>query len=456
MAAADMPLEVYYANLQEEARLQAEYNAAFPTPVAYIYIVLTMVLCIAKPRLGFVLVVGSVLLRFQDRVEALQTFPMFLALTLCLMLGMVLNKKDVLKPQISIDKPMLYFLLFVAFGLLFMAPGTLIRNVYVLWSSMMFYYFATRLVTNEDELRRVTLFIALCCTLLGVEALVAVMGDPEVSAFYGGGGRLKRLQGLGYYGNANELGMLMIMGIPFLVAVLMGKSGLIKRLLAAAMIGALVLAMAKTESRTAMVCFALMIGIMMIFRSGGNVFKKMILGGIFGLVLIVGLSFVPGPIQERLGSIANYEEDASFQGRVRSWGHGLDMAIWYPLTGVGMNQWGNYHGLASHNSYVCVLAETGFIGFILYLRIIFASFRQFRGLDSPRLEMRRKLVALSVLASFSGYLLYIFFGNQSYNVPTFLYLGLCGAVGNLGLHTASEGADAAPEVTDKRLRQRNT
>ncbi len=456
MASDDKPLDVYYAELLEEARLQAEYNAAFPTPVAYIYILLTMVLCIAKPRLGFVLLVGSVILRFQDRVAALQTFPMFLALTLCLMLGMVANKKQVVKPNLSIDRPMLYFLGFVAFGLLWQNPGDLIRNTYMLWSSIMFYYFATRLIETEEELRRVTLFIALCCTILGVEALVAVWDNPEVSPFYGGGGRLQRLQGIGYYGNANELGMLMIMGIPFLFAVVIGKSGLLKRLLAAAMIVVLVIAMAKSGSRTVMVCFALMIGIMLIFRSGGNVFKKLILGGVFGVALVVGLSFVPGPIQERLASIMNFQEDASFQGRVRAWEQGWDMARWHPITGVGMYQWGNYHGLAAHNSYVNVMAETGFIGLFLYLRILLMSFRQFRGLDSPTLDLRRKLVALSVLASFSGYLLYIFFGNQSYNVGTFLYMGLCGAVGNVGLQSASANADAVPEATDKRLRRRNT
>lgn len=456
MAAEDIPLDVYYANLQAEARLQAEYLANFPSFIAYGYILLTMLLCIAKPRLGFVFLVGSVLLRFQDRVEALQSFPMFLALTLCLVLGMFANKHQVVKPQLSIDKPILYFLGFAAFGLLFMSPGTLIRNIYVLWSSMMFYYFATRLIETEDELRRVTLFIALCCTILGVEALVAVWDDPDISAFYGGGGTLKRLQGLGYYGNANELGMLMIMGTPFLFAVVIGQSGLLKRALAGFMLAALILALIKTESRTAMVCFAMMIGIMLIFRSGGNVFKKLIYGGVFGLVLVVGLSFVPGPIQERLGSIANYEEDASFQGRVRSWEHGLDMAVWHPVTGVGMNQWGVYHGLAAHNSYVQVLAETGFIGFFLYLRIILMAFRQFKGLESPTLDMRRKLVALSVLSCFSGYLLYIFFGNQSYNVGTFLFFGLCGAVGNVGLRSASAVADTTTEATDNRARRRNT
>lgn len=248
--------------------------------------------------------------------------------------------------------------------------------------------------------------------------------------------------------------MMAIMGIPFVFAVFLSKTGMVKRILAVAMIAVLVVAMAKSGSRTVMVCFAMMIGVMLIYRSGGNIFKKLILGGVFGVVLIVGLSFVPGPIQERLASIMDYEEDESFQGRVRAWEQGWDMVRWHPLTGVGMLQWNNYHGLAAHNSYVNVMAETGFIGIFLYLRIILLSYRQFRGLDASELDLRRKLIALSVLASFSGYLLYIFFGNQSYNVGTFLYFGLCGAVGNVGLLPGGHASGVASAMADKPPKRR--
>ena len=91
-----------------------------------------------------------------------------------------------------------------------------------------------------------------------------------------------------------------------------------------------------------------------------------------------------------------------------------------------------------------VMAETGFIGFFLYLRIIYLTFKQFKGLDSPNVSMRRKLLALSVLSSYSGYLLYIFFGNQSYSDGTFLYMGLCGAVGTIGLAPDTEEETEMP------------
>lgn len=181
-------LEAYAKDLEVVARLQAEYNTQFPASLAYIYIVVTMVLCIAKPRLGFVLLVGSIIIRFQDRVGALQAFPIFLILTLCLILGMAANKAVLTKPDPGIDKAVLYFFCFVAFGLLIQAPGDLIRNIYMLWSSAMFYFFATRLVSAEEDLRRLTIFIAICCTALCLEAVVATWSTPDTSVFFAGGG----------------------------------------------------------------------------------------------------------------------------------------------------------------------------------------------------------------------------------------------------------------------------
>lgn len=430
-------LEAYYQDVARIAKLQADYNAAFPSGMAYAYIAITAILNVVNPRLGFVAVVGNLVLRFQDRVPSLQHFPIFQVFATTLFLGMFFNRSKIVKTQLPTDKSMLIFFGIASVGLLLIAPGMFIKSTFFLLSGMMFYFFATRLIGTEQELRRLTLFVAVCCTILGVEALVAVWDEPEFTPFYLGGGRVRRLQGIGYYSNANEFGMLMIMPIPFLLAVVLGKSSFLAKCTSVAMIGVLVFAMSKTESRTVMVCFTLMLGLMFVLKSGGQTVKKVFVGGVFAVVLVFALSFVPGPIQERLGSIMNYENDASFQGRVRAWDQGWQMVKWYPLTGVGIARWRVYHGLAAHNSYVNVLAETGFIGFYFYLRIIFQAFGMFRGIDSPEVNLRQKLLALSVLSSFSGYLLYIFFGNQSYSSNTYLYLGLCCAVGTIGLSQKS-------------------
>ena len=309
------------------AELAAQYNQSFPAWVAYGYMSVTSLLCILKPRLGFVLVVGNALLRFQDRVPALSSFPIFQMFMAALFLGMLMNKKQIVKTDLSIDKAMLSFLGIAIIGLLYQEPSGLKAHLTVLISSMLYYFFATRLIGTEKELRQLLLLMTTCAALLGSEALINTWNHPPLSPFYlgGGTGQSKRLQGLGYYNNANEFGMLMIMMVPYLFSIILGKMGLLKKIISGAVMCILVLTMAKAESRTVMVCVALMIGLMLIFKSGGNIMKKMMVGGIFGVVLVIGLSFVPGPIQHRLDSIMNYQSDPSFQGRLRSWAMGWHM-----------------------------------------------------------------------------------------------------------------------------------
>ena len=120
--------------------------------------------------------------------------------------------------------------------------------------------------------------------------------------------------------------------------------------------------MIKTESRTVMVTLALMFVGTFMLRGGGNIAKKAIIGGVMTVVMLVALTFMPGPTQERMSTVLDAGNDESFQGRTRSWDHGFAMLSWYPITGVGKGQWIEYHGLMPHNSYVQVMAELGVFG----------------------------------------------------------------------------------------------
>ena len=72
--------------------------------------------------------------------------------------------------------------------------------------------------------------------------------------------------------------------------------------------------------------------------------------------------------------------DASAQGRLYAWGAAFGMAVANPITGVGIdNFYYNYYlysshwdGLnhAVHSTWFGVLAETGFIGFIIFVCMI--------------------------------------------------------------------------------------
>jgi O-antigen ligase len=67
--------------------------------------------------------------------------------------------------------------------------------------------------------------------------------------------------------------------------------------------------------------------------------------------------------------------EASAAGRVDSWYEGLQMFRQHPLLGVGADMYSELHSLTAHNSFVLVLAETGIVGFVLWLAFVGYCFR---------------------------------------------------------------------------------
>ena len=62
----------------------------------------------------------------------------------------------------------------------------------------------------------------------------------------------------------------------------------------------------------------------------------------------------------------------------------------HPFLGVGLGQFGEYHYLTAHNSYLLALAELGFPGMVLFSSIVYLSIKiPVARASSPRLERRR-------------------------------------------------------------------
>ncbi|MBL4868560.1 MAG: O-antigen ligase family protein [Pseudomonadales bacterium] len=235
--------------------------------------------------------------------------------------------------------------------------------------------------------------------------------------------------------------------------------------------------MGKTFSRTCMATLGIMMVLSFALRGDGNVVKKILVAGIVGVMLVGSLSFMPGPMRDRLNTIRDAGEDESFQGRIRAWGYGFDMVSWYPITGVGKSQWYKHHGRAPHNSFVQIMAELGLPGITLFLWVVMLSFKEFIPILMPsnpgpppnsskkkakessvrknndtafsfsnekrksknaasfeftnKVTNTNKTIAIAIVSTFVGFLIYIFLGNQGYGVWTYFYIGVCAAVRNL-------------------------
>jgi probable O-glycosylation ligase (exosortase A-associated) len=118
--------------------------------------------------------------------------------------------------------------------------------------------------------------------------------------------------------------------------------------------------------------------------------RKLLFAGAL-LVLVMGVALLAPPAYfERMNTIQNYEADDSAMGRLRAWRAARQMALDYPL-GVGASNFNSAYGrfyipadtsgwaanrwMSTHSCYFKVLAEYGYLGLLLFLSILFVTFR---------------------------------------------------------------------------------
>jgi O-antigen ligase len=447
---------------------------------AFSYYIASFFISLVSPFWGLVGFICSLLLRFQDHYPQINAIKPFTLLLLGMILSCIINKDKLSKLAWKQDKLILYLFILSVFGLLIMGRSSLFSESYMFLCSISIYYFTSRILQTPLQFLLLFFSMGLSVSYLGYLAIADVALFPETTLYIEHAS--KRWQGLGYYANSNEFGQLMITTIPFMLAIILSRVSWILSACSILLMTVMMFVMIKCESRTVMVTVALMVVGTFMLRGNGSIIKKGIVGGVMSIIMLAVLTFMPGPIQDRMSTVLDAGNDESFQGRTRSWDHGFAMLSWYPITGVGKGQWMEYHGLMPHNSYVQVMAEMGIPGIILFLMIIWQCLKQFKPLFTPpapqaqappnntnllfenelatdryhidtsdymdfnedaseqyltinegsqmSLSNIEKSVAIATFITFSGWLLYIFLGNQGYSIWMYFYLGLCTALAN--------------------------
>ena len=129
---------------------------------------------------------------------------------------------------------------------------------------------------------------------------------------------------------------------------------------------------------------------------------------------------------------------------LRSWSveFGGNLSILHFKSGIGAGGYSDLHELTAHNSFVLVLAETGIVGFTVWLAIVGYCFRMMlaivdRGddiIDDVPLEVpdevalkdwkTDKALSLCLLLSLTGFFTAAFFLSRSYVVILYLLVAL--------------------------------
>jgi O-antigen ligase len=234
-----------------------------------------------------------------------------------------------------------------------------------------------------------------------------------------------RVRYRGVLQDPNELALAVSIGLPlaFAFAQLPGRYRWPRRLLMVLALGLVLMCAILTRSRGGQLVFLAVLAAYFVQRFG---WRGAIPGGVLALPLLL------------LGGRSGAEASASTLQRTDCWYEALSMWRSHPLTGVGFGQFGEYHYLTAHNSYLLTLAELGLLGMLLFSAILYVSLKipltLLRQIKSARTQPGAAAVAvlkpwaMALIAAFSGLMVGIFFLSFAYHYVLWIYVGLAGAL----------------------------
>ena len=228
--------------------------------------------------------------------------------------------------------------------------------------------------------------------LIALNVFLAVNGIVQYNTGVGLGDVgmiLDRIYGLGIFNDPNDLGMTFVMTVPF-VLLTIGLRGtwLLFRILGIIVLGVLLVAMYYTNSRGAILGLdATMVAYSFIKFSKPK--------ATVASAVLIALVTVAAPSR---GNEMTFDE-SSAQTRIHSWAEGWAMLKSHPLTGVGYDQYTEYHYAVAHNSFVHTFAELGLIGAYIFVGMFYWYFKGLNQIPDSNKEFlpwRRALMVSAI------------------------------------------------------------
>ena len=343
-----------------------------------------------------------------------------------------------------------------------------------LWISQLFSLDPQTSAPYFSRFIKVLLFAVLCdlatTDKLRFHALVWML--VIAVGFFAAKGALFTIATLGHYRvqgventimeDNNQLGVIIASGLP-LILYLQAQARLnYVRWALLALFGASVLAIIGTHSRGAFVALIVFASFYWLRAR-----RKLTLLVAFLALMIPAVAFMPQTWTERMETIADATDDASFMGRVDSWIINAELAAKHPITGAGLRN--PYQpaiaatvdparaprAKAAHSIYFEVLGGAGFVGLGIYLALLglpfLTAYSMYKRKDDPKVKPWMSRFGYAAQVSL------VVFGVGAATVSLEMwdgYLILIGLVGALA-RLAENAAPAAPAVDQsKRFRWR--
>ncbi len=260
-------------------------------------------------------------------------------------------------------------------------------------------------------------------------------------------------------GDPNDLSLVLLFPLSFAVSLLLTtRTPFLGRVLGLLGIGTIAVAILDTQSRGGL------LGMMAVFAVFGaqRIKSKALLISI-GVVGLMGLFALAGISGRSSGGAAEAGVvDESSEGRLRAWGAAWRMALARPLTGVGLNcyvsnyyyyqDWWEGFAKAVHSTWFAALAETGFLGFGVFItmvvRTVRSAARSVKALSPKATGVRYNAavfgMAQAVMAGMAGFVVCGSFLTQAFTWPLYILLSLSVAVGRYIEATQPDPSSATP------------
>lgn len=256
----------------------------------------------------------------------------------------------------------------------------------------------------------------------------------------------------GFMNDNNSFALVLCMVLPLLAGFALAEGRRSVRIAAAVAAGLCVLSILFTFSRGGFLTLCL-VGGLLVWRSR----RRLVVGGVLALALTCFLFFTSDKMTAeyaaRAGSITNYEQDGSAQGRLTAWVTSWRVFLDYPVFGVGPNNFAAVYDRYSpapgrfrvaHNSYLQLLAECGMPAVLLFVGALAAAYWRLQKLRKATslswVEIQARMFQISIL----GYVLGSMFLNQAYNELIYHLIGLSVSLEVVAAHAANTVSEAEP------------
>jgi O-antigen ligase len=169
--------------------------------------------------------------------------------------------------------------------------------------------------------------------------------------------------------NAVDLSLILMVGLPVAMQLFFmaahTRQGALLKLINLAYIPLAVFAIILTGSRTSLIA-VIPFGIYLAATQQIRFDKKFVVFGALLIAILALLPFVPRAITARLGTLGASIEAGDLGGRMDLWRQCILELSKRPFIGLGSGTLDYVIGSAAHNTFISVVTETGFIGFILF------------------------------------------------------------------------------------------